>query len=325
MRTGDHAALRHIAQADRIFDVTRPDTALQIVLGGLPDLPELRLVGCLAGTEVSDYELTSHRHDSVEVVYVERGAPRFWVGSEWHDLTSGDIFVTWPGEPHGGGPRAFRGCRVHWLQIHTPAKRFLSLPETESNAILERLNNLPSRRFAAPTQLAYLFDGLRQLLDDPLGPLSVVQARALLLDFVLTILRAGAAPSAPSALVASTRELLERRIDAPLRLVEVARQVGCTVSTLKRRFSEEVGVPPAEYHLRQRVREGSRRLRETGDSVTEIAFSLGFSSSQYFATVIKRITGLTPSEVRATAGFVPQAEAAPLIRELPGRFAAPAT
>lgn len=36
-------------------------------------------------------------------------------------------------------------------------------------------------------------------------------------------------------------------------------------------------------------------------SITDVAFSLGFSSSQYFATVFKRFTHRSPHEVRSSA------------------------
>jgi len=54
---------------------------------------------------------------------------------------------------------------------------------------------------------------------------------------------------------------------------------------------------PHAYILRKRI-ECAQKLPSIGNgTVTEIAFECGFSSSQYFATVFKRITGMTPNDV----------------------------
>jgi AraC-like DNA-binding protein len=42
-------------------------------------------------------------------------------------------------------------------------------------------------------------------------------------------------------------------------------------------------------------------LRRTAMSVTDIALSVGFNSSQYFSTVFRRYTGRTPGAFRQTS------------------------
>lgn len=71
-------------------------------------------------------------------------------------------------------------------------------------------------------------------------------------------------------------------------------------SRFKTRFKEEHGVPPAEYVLRARIEEARRRLAEPDAAVTDVAFALGFSSSQYFDSSFKRLTNLTPSAFKQT-------------------------
>jgi AraC-like DNA-binding protein len=57
-----------------------------------------------------------------------------------------------------------------------------------------------------------------------------------------------------------------------------------------------MGVAPHEFILRCKMDEAKRLLTHEGRSVTETAMALGFSSSQYFATVFKRFTQQTPVE-----------------------------
>ncbi len=60
-------------------------------------------------------------------------------------------------------------------------------------------------------------------------------------------------------------------------------------------------MPPGEFILRCKVEHARRLLAEEASPITEIAFRLGFSSSQYFATVFKRYTNMTPREARREA------------------------
>jgi AraC-like DNA-binding protein len=52
------------------------------------------------------------------------------------------------------------------------------------------------------------------------------------------------------------------------------------------------------YLTRLRISRARDLLRSSDHSVTEIAISCGFSSSQYFANVFRRLVGQTPSAFR---------------------------
>ena len=74
--------------------------------------------------------------------------------------------------------------------------------------------------------------------------------------------------------------------------------VNLSLSRFKTRFKHEVGVAPGGYIIMRKVEKAKELLGDRDRSITDIAFDLGFSSSQYFATVFKKLIGLTPSEYR---------------------------
>ena len=53
-----------------------------------------------------------------------------------------------------------------------------------------------------------------------------------------------------------------------------------------------------EYGLRLKIEKANHLLNANKRSITDIAYDLGFSSSQYFATVFKRYQSITPGEYR---------------------------
>jgi transcriptional regulator GlxA family with amidase domain len=58
---------------------------------------------------------------------------------------------------------------------------------------------------------------------------------------------------------------------------------------------------PNDYLQRLRVTRARDLLVTTSQSVTDIAYATGFSSSQYFSNVFRKYAGTTPSTFRARA------------------------
>ena len=64
---------------------------------------------------------------------------------------------------------------------------------------------------------------------------------------------------------------------------------------LSKKFKKEVGIGIKEYINASRIAY-AKRLMENCDLITEVAFASGFSDSNYFSTIFKRIEDMTPSQ-----------------------------
>jgi len=85
----------------------------------------------------------------------------------------------------------------------------------------------------------------------------------------------------------------------PLLDVEnAAQRLHLSPRTLQRRL-QGAGTNLTELSLTARVEEAKRRLLDTNQSVTEIAFAIGCGSLQHFSTLFRKATGVAPSEWRA--------------------------
>ncbi len=271
--------------------------------GGLKGLPELVMLGKDRLTKAAEQGLSPHRAGTLEICYIGDGIVWWWAEDELDEVKGGDLYLTWPGELHGGSHDVLNPCELYWLQVplwkggKSGARTFLSLPPAEAARLTKDLEGLPSRHFQGEASVPAAFERLLTALDGPAGPRRLLECRGALLDLLLGVLRCSrraSMKSSHSSVVAEALKLMDASLERPLALPALARRLGWSESHLKHRFRREVGVSPAEYHLRRRVLEAGRRLRQKGASVTQVALDLGFSSSQYFATAFKRVTGASP-------------------------------
>ena len=59
------------------------------------------------------------------------------------------------------------------------------------------------------------------------------------------------------------------------------------------------GKPPIEYLNEYRIEKAVRKLRLTNLSITDIAFSCGFSDLSYFIKTFKKTKGVSPGKYRS--------------------------
>jgi len=78
----------------------------------------------------------------------------------------------------------------------------------------------------------------------------------------------------------------------------IAQHVGITEDHLTFCFRQELGTTPIEYLQRYRINEAKLLLKETQQTITEIALNVGFSDSGYFGRIFRRETGMTPEAFR---------------------------
>ncbi|MDR0671739.1 MAG: AraC family transcriptional regulator [Oscillospiraceae bacterium] len=95
--------------------------------------------------------------------------------------------------------------------------------------------------------------------------------------------------------IASATAFIEQSIGESISMRELAQAAHLSESRFKQKFKEQIGATPREYVNRMKVEISKDRLLAAG-SVTEVAFELGFTSSNYFSVIFKRFTGLSPSE-----------------------------
>lgn len=78
----------------------------------------------------------------------------------------------------------------------------------------------------------------------------------------------------------------------------IAQHVGLSEDHLTYCFRQELGTTPIAYLQRYRIHQAKRLLKESQQTITEIASRVGFSDSGYFSRIFHRETGMSPEIFR---------------------------
>ena len=103
-------------------------------------------------------------------------------------------------------------------------------------------------------------------------------------------------PLAPK--LAQVIGLMEKHVETPLTMVQIAARAGVSVRQIERYFGRHVGLSPMAYYRRLRVRHGHALLKQTSLSVMEIAMICGFASQSNFTARYRDEFGITPTGFR---------------------------
>lgn len=93
------------------------------------------------------------------------------------------------------------------------------------------------------------------------------------------------------------RDYLEKHIENPPTLSELARLAGINEFKLKNGFKEIFNQPVFAWLADVRLEKARNELMKKSKSVTEIAFDLGYSSPQHFSSAFKKKFGVSPGKI----------------------------
>lgn len=261
-------------------------------------------------------KLHEHTHDGYEITYVFEGAVVWEMGDGRKlRLSGGDMALIQPRLTHKGHLDIIQPAAIFWLATQQLSGAILRNSGFE-HVECARLDSVLSTAgnnvwYAGETfheSLCMLHDQMRrwQTHRGDVGGAPVVPGIRGLINHVL-VLAAGVAqqkrsPRSVGNYVNAARLYMRSHLDSDVKIADVARHVGISMSRLHALFKKETGLTPNDFLQRLRIEKAETLLCATNTPVTRIALDLGFSSSQYFATCFRKYTGMAPAEFRAKYG-----------------------
>ena len=224
-----------------------------------------------------------------------------------YSLTGNQVFITFPFELHSNGNQPLAPCEFYAFQIAIDEpSHILGLDVEYSRKLVRQLLQLKNRHMLLePTSNGLVrsaFAWFSQLTPD-----SFMIGSQFLSCFLFSMQSLKPVSNKlvryTDSRIMKSIDYLKTNIQESLRLVDLADAAGYSLSHFKMKFRDEIGITPAEYIIMQKIDQAKKMLINSDTSITEIAFSLGFSSSNYFCTVFKKIMNCTPSNFRNSNGY----------------------
>ncbi len=179
----------------------------------------------------------------------------------------------------------------------------LNMPEMDGFAVLDELRTRESTR-----DIPVIILTARLLSDADLERCNHGVASILgkgLFSAEETLGHIEAALERRSALGGATRQLVRRAMAfihahfaESISREEIAAHIGISPDYLTDCFRQELGITPITYIRRYRIRQACALLRNTDQSITQVAMNVGFADSAHFTRTFLREMGVTPKAYR---------------------------
>ncbi|MBD2308751.1 helix-turn-helix transcriptional regulator [Chroococcidiopsis sp. FACHB-1243] len=93
-------------------------------------------------------------------------------------------------------------------------------------------------------------------------------------------------------------DYIHAHLDRDLSLLEIAKVINISPTYFASLFKRTTGISPHQYVIQQRVKRAKLLLSKTDLAIANIAIQVGFSSQSHLTQQFKRLTGMTPKQVR---------------------------
>lgn len=293
-------------------------------------LPGLLAVGFWDAHRDQNWGLPTHRNEGLELTFLATGGLAFRAASRPATLAPGDLTITRPWQPHAVGAPHVTAGRLHFLildlGVRQPHQRWtwptwLALTPADLRDLTAMLRGNERTVWRAAPEMGDCFAAIGRLVAGGTTAPATGSRLALLIGELLVclleILRGRGIARRP-ALASAERSVamflddLAAHPAEPWTTETMAEHCGLKRTRFAYYCKRLTNRTPVEHLNYLRVAMARRLIRDQpARPLTEIAFACGFSSSQYFATVFRRVEGIAPRRLRDAAAPPPRADRPP--------------
>ncbi|WP_299508452.1 AraC family transcriptional regulator [uncultured Roseobacter sp.] len=109
-------------------------------------------------------------------------------------------------------------------------------------------------------------------------------------------------PELPKWQLKAIDAYVERNLDRPIKINDLAELCDYSTAHFSRLFKARTGRTPHKYVLERRVDVACTELQAGENTISDVAYKTGFSSQSHMTSTFKQLIGMTPNELRVSAG-----------------------
>lgn len=237
------------------------------------------------------YRSPLHWHDYIEAEIVLFGRVSHWYNGTRRVLHRGDAYVMTPNDFH-----------ALCAETETRMLGVMLAPEQLSPKLTQAVERGTCCGTLNESDLAWGMQCAERVRCwAPGSPYAAMNARYMAESVLMTVLQSGAVqPDGNGALLHQVLQILNASFRTPLTLRDVAKRLAVSPNYLGYQIKRQSGRTFHQHLNRIRLRYACHLLRASELSVKEIAFSSGYASVEYFASVFRQEIHMSPSAYRET-------------------------
>lgn len=261
-----------------------------------------------SGTRPRSHEM--HFHEGIEFHFVVKGTYQWRVEDKCYQIFPGEGFITCPWERHGSTDSVIQRGELAWMIVRP---RFFEkngeLNLGEWSSIEPGLQQEIGRIFAQNTNAVLpreinmidtLYSMNEELVCKDLGYKTRINLLLdmLLVDVARVIKKRSEKGNGKEGFSKKLNEIMLECFHERKTVDEMAYRFGMSASAFNGIVKEVTGFSPTDYLIELKLNMAKRLLKESAHSIIYIAHECGFSSSQYFARLFAKRTGVSPTIFR---------------------------
>lgn len=263
----------------------------------------------------SNHNIGMHKQEFFEINIVTRGEGKHFIGENVLTAEEGDVFIIPPNVEHGykGNP----GFDVYHILVNNSyiQKNFADLQAIKGFSILFNVEPIVRERLGKPLHLKLTskqFESIEGLLFDRRNEdvfVSTENAFINIGSFLIIVTKLCQFYTENTANLIKESEiqdttfmrslaLIHEKYNEKLTIEMLAKEARLSKSTFMRRFLRVCKLSPAEYITIKRIEIAENMLKNTKNSISEIAEKIGFYDSAHFSKTFNKYHGCSPLEYR---------------------------
>ncbi len=251
-----------------------------------------------------DFAYSGEFHDFWEIVYADKKSVVITAGSKEMTLNAGQMYIHKPNEFHKircDGTSAANSVILSFDCFCAELMNIAGTVITCTNSEIELMGHIieeASDAFSTPLGTPYT-SVLEKSENGRFGCEQLVQIymEQLLISLIRSNKRTVKTKKADSGtLLLRICDYLEDNVEKKLTFDDIQKEFNTSASVIKRLFQNNMSCGIMEHFTRLKIDEAKRMIRENEYNFTEISEKLGFNTPQYFTTVFRRLSGMSPSE-----------------------------
>lgn len=239
----------------------------------------------------------NHYHDFSEIYYMAQGSCNYFIDNKIYSVMPHDIVFVQSGTIH---KTVYRDGNPHKRILIGFSDDYIAPP------LREKVNEIFRNRFYRPSDSYFIEDIFKKLYTEYINGSDISHE---LIFCYMTELFAYIARNVSSdgesnnitetnTAISEITKYIAENYPQNITLSLLADMAGYSEDYFSKLFKASTGFGYKEFIKTVRIKAAKEMLAQSRDSVCKIAFRCGFSDSNYFSSVFKKITGLPPLKYR---------------------------